>query len=394
MRHFLILLVSFVFTLSDTVAAEKKTVCLNMIVKDESPVIERCLASVKPIIDTWVIVDTGSTDGTQEIVKNFMKDMPGELHERPWINFGHNRNEALQLAKGKADYVLIIDADEILTFKQEFQMPDLNLDFYYIMTEYSGTNYARNQLIKNSLDWKWVGALHEVLCCDQAATVETIPNVSNFVRCDGNRSTDPLKFHKDAKILEQAMLENPNNARDRFYLAQSYRDAGMNELALLNYNKRIAMEGWDQEVFWAKLQAALLQDTLARDPETVRKGYMDAHLFRPARAEPLYRLALYNRRQNDYQASYDAALKGLHLRSSNDVLFVEKWIYDYGLLLEYSIAAYWIDKQHEALLASYLLLADATLPKHVRECVERNLYWINLKINENIEKEKLLTAIK
>ena len=42
-----------------------QTICLNMIVRNEAPVIRRCLDSVMPIIDSWVIVDTGSTDGTQ-----------------------------------------------------------------------------------------------------------------------------------------------------------------------------------------------------------------------------------------------------------------------------------------------------------------------------------------
>ncbi len=74
---------------------QTKTVCLNMIVRDESPVIRRSLASVKNLIDYWVIVDTGSADDTKEIIKEFMKDVPGELHERPWVNFEHNRNEAL-----------------------------------------------------------------------------------------------------------------------------------------------------------------------------------------------------------------------------------------------------------------------------------------------------------
>ena len=64
-----------------------KTLCLNMIVKNESHVIKRCLDSVKPIIDYWVIFDTGSTDGTQRIIQEVLKDIPGQLHERPWVNF-------------------------------------------------------------------------------------------------------------------------------------------------------------------------------------------------------------------------------------------------------------------------------------------------------------------
>ena len=72
-------------------ADTKPKICLNMIVKNEEPVIERCLATVKPYIDYWVIVDTGSTDNTMEKIRNFMKDVPGELHECPWQNFEFNR---------------------------------------------------------------------------------------------------------------------------------------------------------------------------------------------------------------------------------------------------------------------------------------------------------------
>ena len=83
---------------SDTVATKKVT--LVMIVKDESRVIERCLASVLPVIDSWVIVDTGSTDDTKEKIKKFFDNVgiPGELHESKWVNFGTNRTEALELA--------------------------------------------------------------------------------------------------------------------------------------------------------------------------------------------------------------------------------------------------------------------------------------------------------
>src|SRR5579872_549010 len=82
-------------------APKKKTICLNMIVKNESKSIEKCLNSCKPIIDYWVIQDNGSTDGTQEVIKACMKGIPGELIEGPWVNFAHNRNEALKAAKDK-----------------------------------------------------------------------------------------------------------------------------------------------------------------------------------------------------------------------------------------------------------------------------------------------------
>ena len=109
----------------------RRSVCLNMIVKNESHVIRRCLASLKPVIDYWVIVDTGSVDGTQEVIREYLQDIPGELHERPWVDFAYNRNEALALAKNLSDYLLFIDADDTLVFAVEAVLPPLSEGAYY-----------------------------------------------------------------------------------------------------------------------------------------------------------------------------------------------------------------------------------------------------------------------
>src|SRR5689334_9101699 len=109
-----------------------------MIVKNEAPVIARCLTSVLPFIDSWTIVDTASTDGTRSIIRELAGSKPGELHERPWVSFGHNRNEALELAHGKADYLFFIDADEMLRLASSVDTPALDGDGYYISCEYAG----------------------------------------------------------------------------------------------------------------------------------------------------------------------------------------------------------------------------------------------------------------
>lgn len=356
-----------------------------MIVKNETAVIRKCLASVQPIIDYWVIVDTGSTDGTQEMIKEFMKDVPGELHEQKWVNFAHNRNGALDFAKGKGDYVLIIDADEVLEFEEGFKLPELTQDYYYITTKYSGVKYPRNQLIKNSLNWRWVGVLHEYLTAPEAKTMGRLEGVYNVPSHDGSRSQDPLKFHKDAALLEEALKEEPDNVRYQFYLAQSYRDAQEYPRAIENYKKRITMGGYDQEIFWSKLQIGLLQDALKEAPETIINSYNDAYLYHPTRAEPLYRLAEFYRRANNFLAGYLVAREGLHIRMPRDALFVEHWIYDYGLLLEYSVSAYWIGKYAETKAASEKILALPDIPDHVRKTVENNLKWANIQLG--IEKK-------
>src|SRR5581483_225880 len=204
---------------------KKKTICLNMIVKNESHVIERCLKSVKPLIDYWVIVDTGSSDGTQKIIKKFMKDIPGKLYERPWKDFAHNRNEALKLAKNKADYVLWMDADDALEYSEDFVLPNLTQDLYYIEHDYKGNRYLRDQLINNHLDWVWKGVLHEELTCKEIITRKVLPKIKNIDYIDGYRSQNPRKHLDDAKVLKEALKKEPKNTRYQFYLATSLHNA-------------------------------------------------------------------------------------------------------------------------------------------------------------------------
>ncbi len=358
----------------------RPVICLNMIVKDETSVIRRCLESVKPLIDYWVIVDTGSKDGTQEMIKEFMRDIPGELHERPWVDFAHNRNEALSLAKNKADYLLFIDADDVLTGASTFVRPKLDKDFYYLKINYSNVIYNRTQLVKSSLDWRWVGVLHEVIISPQARSSDVLDGITMKIVGGGDRSQDVKKFEKDIAVLEKALKTDPNNARYLFYLAQSYRDAEKPHLAMKTYRKRVDIGGWSEEVFWSLYQIAMLQETLNMAEEIVCKGYRDVFAYRPVRAEPLYRLSNYYRRKENYLLGYLFANFGLTIKPPNDILFVESWIYEYGLLLESSICAYWIGRYEEALDTCLQLLANDQLPANVRECVEKNLAFTMQKL--------------
>jgi glycosyltransferase involved in cell wall biosynthesis len=360
----------------------KKTVCLNMIVKDEAQVITRCLSSVKPLIDYWVIVDTGSTDNTQQIIKEYMQAIPGELHERPWVNFAHNRNEALILAKSKADYILIIDADEILSFPKDYTLPFLDQDCYYITTKYNGTEYVRKQLIQSKLDWIWVGKVHEVLVSSQARTSGNLESVINSVHTDGARAKDPLRFSKDAKLLEGAVKENPNDTRSLYYLAQSYRDAGDIDLAIKNYQKRADLGGWDQEVFWSLYQIATLQEKLKQPYETVVKSYLKAIAYRPLRIEPMFRLATYYRNHGDFLLAYLLAGYALKMPLSKDT-FQETWVRDFGLLLEYSTAAFYAGKYEDCLESCKKLLANPKTPLDTRADIEKNLPFIYAEMNKS-----------
>ena len=193
-----------------------------------------------------------------------------------------------------------------------------------------------------------------------------------------------LKYEKDIIVLEKALEKDPNNTRYTFYLAQTYRDTGKKELSLKYYQKRVAMGGWDEEVFWAKFQIALLQEQINAPKETIINAYKDAYLFRPTRAEPLYYLANYFRSIQDFKSCYEIAKIGMAIPVPEDVLFIQKWIYEYGLALECSVGAYWIELYRKCRELSLKILKLPTIPSHVRECVLRNLGFANTKLVEKV----------
>lgn len=351
----------------------KKTVCLNMIVKNESPVILRCLESVKRIINYWVIVDTGSQDGTQQIIRNFLKDVPGELHEKPWVDFAHNRNEALSLSKNKGDYLLMIDADEELQSDSSFCLPDLTKDFYAVIVDVDGLRIQREILIKNSLNWAWIGVVHESLVGPNDAKHELLEKMMIIARQDGNRSKDPDKFINDAKILEKALKEDPENRRNQFYLAFSYDVAGKYASALKNYQKRALQEGSDAEVFYSLYRSGFLQEQLEMSYDTVVDSYSRAYLTRPTRAEPLFYLARYFIKKEQPFLGYLVSKMSLQIPLPKDAVLVEYPLYAYRNLKLYADCCYLMKKYDEAKAAYRKLLNKNDLPDEDRSKIKQCL---------------------
>ena len=352
-----------------------KTICLNMIVKNEKYVIKRCLESVKSFIDYWVIVDTGSTDGTQEIICDFLRDIPGELYERPWVNFEKNRNEALKLARDRADYLFFIDADEVLIVTSLFEKSLLRKSFYVIRSKGIDSEHYRIHLIDNDMGWIWEGVLHESVINSSDREGEILDNLCiDFSANDGNRFRDPKKFSKDAQILEQALQADPGNARYVFYLAQSYLNAREFSFALKNFERRISMQGEPDETFFAQFCVGYLQDHLKMQSEIVIASYLKAYELDPLRAEPVERLG-----QFFYQkgwailgyllAQYALAMPRLSGFNSHQL----HWVYDYSRQLLMADCAFSLNRIDEADRLYRKVLECASMPDHLRLQVHRRL---------------------
>jgi len=365
--------------------SKNKTLTLCMIVKNEAHVIERCLASVLPVIDYWVIVDTGSTDGTQQKIQDFFdrNGIDGQIHNRPWVDFGHNRSEALELAqKTDTDYALMIDADEILVFDPGFDpiafKNSLNADLYNIFAQFGQTRYHRPQLTSNKKRFYYRGVLHEYVDChDPIATRDFARGFMNTPIQDGARSSDPQKYAKDAAKFEESLasgkVEEKDFNRYHFYMAQSYRDSQQWEKALAAYLKRADLGGWNEEVFYSLYQAGRIMEILEKPVDNIIQVYFKAYQTAPWRAESLWAAARLCRAFSRFDQGYRFAKQGLKIRYPEGALFVGQGIYEWALLDEFAIAAYWTGHYRESRIASIQLLKDGKFPPDQKDRIEANM---------------------
>ncbi|WP_189185091.1 tetratricopeptide repeat-containing glycosyltransferase [Streptomyces albiflavescens] len=354
-----------------------------MIVKNEAHVIRRCLESVRPLVDSWVILDTGSTDGTQDVIREALADLPGELHESPWKGFDLSRSEAIDLARDRADYLLFIDADDRMETVPGFKMPELTHDCYDFEVRHGSVVHWRATMVSTRLAWRYEGVLHEYLECDSRFSRAPFDGARMVIVGGGGRltGTQREKYLRDAAVLKSGLVKEPDNTRYHFYLAQSWRDAGEFGKALAAYDRRAAMGGFAEEAFCARLYAARLALHLKRRMPEVMTRFLEAHEYRPTRAEPLGELAHLCRMNGErWPLAYMFARRAVEIPQPEDILFVEHGWYDWRALDELAVASYWVGEYRESLECCEKLLDGGKLPEAHRERVDANRDFARAKL--------------
>jgi glycosyltransferase involved in cell wall biosynthesis len=371
----LLLCLALAAAAAGTAAAAR--VCLVSVVKNESKQLPRMLKSISKHLSGYCICDTGSSDGTPDVVKRHFDQagIRGHIAKHTWVNFAKNRNLCLKTAQEilnpntpGCDFFLLLDADhEVKVNAKGWSFKNANLPMDgYMLTEgpgpgQTGALYENLRLVRAGKEWEYIGATHEYL---HAA------NGQNFVKAslppsdlqlihhaDGGSRSD--KFQRDKRLLEQAAIEEPHDARTRFYLANTYRDLGNCTAAIEQYRVRTQLGGWYEEIYVSHVEIGKCFEEL-RDRDRAKEAYEAAWKWGDHRQEAPFYLARLAYRRDDNRACHRWARTAMMVGPApHDALFTETYVYKHATADHICICSYYVDEISEGTAACHALISNA-----------------------------------
>ncbi len=366
--------------------AESPKICLTMIVDNDESVIEKCLNSVKDLIDCVSICDLGSNDNTYEIIDQFLDEqgIPGKIYRHKWQNFGHNRTLAAQCAQKtlkefgfslSSSYLLVLDPDMSLRTgpAPEFEKSSLTADSYSLLLKSSALSYSNYnaRLLRASLPWECVGAANEYWSTKQPNPSKKIENWS--IEDHGSSEYKKEKVSKTIDLLDQALEQDPQNGRYLFLLAQSHKAMGNYKEAIGFYKDRVKSIG-DEEELW--FSAYMLGECYEKMDEwdDALFWYLEAFQTNPDRPEPLRKIAAFYRTHSQNDIACIFAKYGSKIPFPMNASLLEyPPLGDYQFDEELSISAYYTRFREDGFIAANEVILRKNVPWHIKDQTHRNI---------------------
>ena len=352
---------------------------LNFICKNESHVIERMLNSAKTITDLIVVNDTGSTDGTQDMIRKFGEEnnIPTYVFERTFDDFEKSRTWAMEKLrevvaelKWDADKVhgYWFDCDENLLIEPNFNKDQFTADLYMINTYIGQMKYTRNTFFKVSKPFRWYGPIHEfIVCDDQNITSGLAAGIAVNVSMDGASWQGKVseKYLSHSHKLEAYINESRQDPRWIFYTAQSYHDSASipdnkeeNEERLrrsLKYYKERTerTDGYIEEIYYSHYRMGTIMKTLEETWSLTLQQCLKAYAVDPLRGESIKTIIDYYLQVGEWHLAYlytKFAYENFHNKNPypKKLLFVDESLYNWKFAEGHAAACFYTGRTDEA----------------------------------------------
>jgi len=304
----------FKYYLKDGILDYDNLINLCIMVKNGGDLFEEMLLKNIDVFDRWTILDTGSTDGTIDVINKLLVGKKnGALYEEPFINFRESRNRCLDLAGNKCKYNLMLDDTYVIegdlrSFLNEIRGDQFG-DSYSLMVKSYDVEYISNRITKTENKLRYIYTMHEVIQDEDNINVRVpenrviIKDLSNDYM--QNRSNSRKEY--DLKCLYEMLEEFPDEPRHLFYLGQTHKMLGNFEKAAEYYYKRafFHIDGFIQEKFDALFEFTRINIYQLNKPWREFEKYYELCIeWQPTRPEGNYFLGIHYLIENDHATAF------------------------------------------------------------------------------------------
>ncbi len=330
-----------------------------IMVKDEVDVI---IPTLKPFvdagIDSFLVYDTGSTDGTQKVIREYF-DSHGIQHayiiEEPFVDFATSRNRALDLTEQifvNNTFIVMLDAEwythnvaELIDYckvHKNYIAPGCTGSCYlmHLLTVADNIDNYTPRLIRRGHNVRYRGVVHESIS-DIASGIVPDSVYFEYQPQQYGKDKSHARCFRDYALLKKSLEDDPTNLRTLFYLGQTCQFMDDWEQAIFYYQKRLDAGELSEEKYLAAYRIGCAIEHIIA--ESYKDGspckyteqdavyyFLRAYGIWPLRAEPLFRIACHYIRHGQHALAYLFASRAVQLPYPPcNTLFVENRVYDY-----------------------------------------------------------------
>jgi len=325
-------------------------VCVYAIAKNEEKFVKRWVSSMQEA-DKIIVLDTGSTDNTVQLLKN----MGVEVHTKeihPW-RFDVARNESLKLIPKDYDICVCTDLDEVFEYGWKEKLINawnddttrMKYTYNWSFDEYGnpGTTFLLNKIHLHK-GYSWIHPVHEVLTTNLKEKEDVCEEIVLNHYPDKTKSRGSY-----LALLEVSVKEDSEDDRNMHYLGREYMYYRKWDECILTLKKHLNLK----TATWKDERAASMR-FIARsynakgEQEEAKKWYEKAILEAPYLREAYIELAYLYYEEGNFSEAYNYLRKALEIKQKSNSYINEEFAWNsfvYDLL---SICAFNLEKYDEA----------------------------------------------